>query len=503
MKCKKRTRIHVTFFSLILVSLFLPIQTYKKTVLYSFKKIKIEVKENNPAKIAFDDLAEAITVDSSANLNRASIDLKSIDRRLVLPILNVFKEKQVAVSLNLTEKNKTKFSDFKIENIIEEIGPRLNRAQKIRLEEFSRIGNADVFNEIVNDETVSATGSSTQAIEGMGFNSHSNTQTLKQEKIQGTLDYKSEFNSQQKTYTNEPERKFDKVFFENLEKSYREKMVASRTVPNKTIFFGRATYEEKPLQNAVVKMDQQDIDVVYLNETFLPDLDQKSTASHGYFAFFDVPNGLQTVRWEKGSLLGGYENVLAEQDKTTEFNVAGDLSKRQSVYSFDAFSQLPVSTTCFFQGTQDEVFLSKGVSTRLYTVNSNQHFSHCKNEENDYVSSNFIHIKDLKDLYLPQISKKWLSNLDPNFSMLTAFIGFVPNLADYEIYLNSELVNKVTYFDNTGAFVDRPTQGGGFYISRKFENVLKLKIKDKLSEKTTNIIIPSEEGVPFIHVFDL
>jgi hypothetical protein len=490
-----------------MLSLLLPVKSNKKVFLYSFKKIKIEIKEDNPAKIAFDDLVGLSSFNHDKVESRINLELK--EKRINLPLLTISNKsllamQKVNVDFKTNSSMKQSAPEFKFDIVSEEIKPNLNRAQKIRLEQVSKLGMDEEINKILNSDDLYEAKVNTEEFEAAIY--RANAKILEPQAItQNTLDsQKVDFNQDQnkKKYNVEPEKKFDKSFFDNLEKAYREKNVATRVEPNKTIFFGRAVYEDRAVQNAVVQMDEANSKVVYLNETFQPDFELRSTASHGYFAFFDVPAGLQTIRWEKGSLLAGYENLLAEQDKTTEFQIEGDLSKRQSIYSFDAFTKERSSMTCFFQGTQEEVIISGGVTTRLYTPNLNQNFSHCRNEESPFLSVNHIHTKLSNDLYLPQISRQWLLSFDKSYSLFTTLIGFVPNSLDYEVYLNGELVNKISYFDNSGNKVDGPIQGGGFYIARNFDKVLKIEVRDKLSEKRISILLPSEEGIPFIHVFD-
>lgn len=257
------------------------------------------------------------------------------------------------------------------------------------------------------------------------------------------------------------------------------------------IIIGRVFSDQKPLAGAKVQIESQPgINPIYLDQFMIPNFKQEETSENGYFMFVGLEAEEYSVVAFQNNKIIGHQMFIADMDSIAYQNILTNTAPRAVlVRSFDAFSGQPVDADIVSSDLEDIIETQAGLAS-FRTNNSLGISSYVVRTKQNYMPITYVQDSRLDHVHVPLISEDWINKIVEKLEMNPApasgtIIGFVPNIAEYDMYLISEDYDtkQVVYFDQYGQISKTQVAGGGFILFNVPVGAREVVVQEKKSER--------------------
>ncbi len=253
-------------------------------------------------------------------------------------------------------------------------------------------------------------------------------------------------------------------------RQYISEKVQIQYMSDTEVIIGRVLVDGKPMAGAqVVVENQPGVEPYYLDQFLIPQVQQSTTSSNGYFIIPGVqPGSYQISAFIQNRFLGSQAYFVEPMIVSYQEIVTTNKAKISTVKSFDAFTGQSIKTEVQVPGVEE--ILTVGPVNAKYSDGTQSGLVEVINRpvSVDYVPYIYM-LNQAKDyMHLPQLSEIFISHLQQNRKIseeTSLFIGFV-KMNKYEVSLGEENFDprNIIYFNSAGELSVTPFENGGFAI---------------------------------------
>ncbi|MGZ5279895.1 MAG: carboxypeptidase-like regulatory domain-containing protein, partial [Pseudobdellovibrionaceae bacterium] len=262
---------------------------------------------------------------------------------------------------------------------------------------------------------------------------------------------------------------FPESMIKALRQIIEDQNLTSEVASNGSVVWGQVTQNGKALSGAQVRVEGlSNFKPVYFNSLLLPDSELKATGANGYFAFIDLPAGLQALTANFGTTNISHANIVVD-DETVSVAELDSLiqTEKATLKVFDAFTGQPQTAMLDLQSLPEALEVKGFAEVNLPDL-SRLSLMKVTPQESIYSESLQLYEDSMDSLHVPLIRTDWLQSVmavrkissTPGFGVI---VGFVPT-TDFEVYLGHEPnfpKDQIVYFDPQGQLVPHGVPGGG------------------------------------------
>jgi uridine kinase len=256
-----------------------------------------------------------------------------------------------------------------------------------------------------------------------------------------------------------------------LRKLAEDAGVADPNAPGGTVW-GKAMREGRATAGVEVEIEgREDLKPLYLNEFYIPDPNQKSTASHGLYTFVGVPDGEFSVRASQNKEFVGFQNISVRDNELSIADIDSTQRKRPvRVSIYDLINKTSQSAVVTLQNYEEDVVVENGQADVNVQDNYDTAFALVNPLDKRYMSSQFV-LNPGEDLYnFPLIPSEWVESMiaqakleRPVREKVVLGIG---SQRPFRVQAVGSKTAQVFYFNSEGKVTEGQygSAGGGFFI---------------------------------------
>lgn len=259
--------------------------------------------------------------------------------------------------------------------------------------------------------------------------------------------------------------------------------------------WGRTMFEGRSVAGVQVELEgRDDLKPLYLNEFYIPDVNQKSTASHGLYTFVGVPEGEYSVRATQANKFMGFQNVSV-RDGTLALGDVDSTGRKRDVRLaiYDLINKTSQSAVATLQNYEEDIVVESGQSDISVQDNGDTAYALVNPLNKKYLTSQYL-LNPGEDLYnFPLVSSDWVEQVlsqakleRPVRNKLVLGIG---SQKPFRVEAIGSKSAQVIYFDSEGQILDGNygSAGGGFFILDPEDEVTEYAVQFA-GEKTVRMI---------------
>ena len=272
---------------------------------------------------------------------------------------------------------------------------------------------------------------------------------------------------------------------------------------SRAVAFGRVTKEGQTIAGATVSIEgREDLKPLYFNELYIPDVNQKVTASHGIYTIMNVPDGEYALRAEVANKLIGFQNASLRAGSVSLADIDSTFRKREvSISTYDIATKVSQDSVVTLQAHDEDLILANGQVDVLLNEFRDNSFALVNPINRNYLTTQFLLEPGQNEYNLPLVHRDWMEALLSQAKLRSAIQGrIVMGLGPQEPFkafaVGSEKA-QVIYFDSNAQVVEGAfgPAGGGFLIIDPEEHVVEYAIQ-KASQKNLRVVyMPTQPGV--------
>lgn len=302
---------------------------------------------------------------------------------------------------------------------------------------------------------------------------------------------------------------FSKVMVDSLRAIVEMQRMSSEYEINGSVVIAKVSQDGRALSGVRVAAEAYpQHTAIYFNEFFLPDPDQTVTASHGYVAFLDLPEGLISLVAKAGESYLTHTNVLVDAETLSFAELESTLQKDViPMVVSDAFTGLEQSAEVEGQSWPSS-FLIQGSMNVLVPQISRLSLLKLKPTDFRFADSVYVYndqdeFLDLKMIELNRLTS-WKARLKRKIEESTGIVVVFSESENYEVHfphMDNEQDLEVLFFDAAGNIVDKPVAFGGFItfgVQPGVQSVTLLNLESHLSKSKIIPVDPS--GLVTTHI---
>lgn len=274
-------------------------------------------------------------------------------------------------------------------------------------------------------------------------------------------------------------------------------------IMNRGLVFGRVNKEGRTVAGVDVQIEgRPDLKPLYFNELYIPDPNQKSTASHGLYTFMNVPDGDYAIRAEMANKFVGFQNASVRSGAMALADIDSTFRKREvQLATYDVVTKVSQPAVLTLQAYSEDVILDSGYKDVLLSDVEDNSFVFVHPINRDYLTTQFVLESGDNQYNFPMIHKDWmeklLSQAQLNRSIQSRIVmGFGPQEPFKAIAVGSETA-RIIYFDHQGQIVEGDTgpADGGYLILDPEEDVVEFAIQRPSQKSLKVVYMPTQPGV--------
>jgi len=267
--------------------------------------------------------------------------------------------------------------------------------------------------------------------------------------------------------------------------------------------FGRVNQEGRTVAGVDVQIEgRPDLKPLYFNELYIPDPNQKTTASHGLYTFMNVPDGEYALRAESANKFIGFQNASVRTGTMALADIDSTFRKREvQVATYDVATKVSQPSVVTLQAYEEDLVLDSGHGDILLSEIEDNSFVFVHPINRNFLTTQYLLQPGETHYSFPMIHKEWLENILSQAKLREAIqgrisMGFGPQEPFKVMAIGSESA-KIIYFDTNAQVVegDFGPAGGGYLILDSEENVTEFAIQRPSQKNLKVIYMPSQPGV--------
>jgi hypothetical protein len=302
---------------------------------------------------------------------------------------------------------------------------------------------------------------------------------------------------------------FSKVMIDSLRSIVEMQRMTSEYEINGSVVIAKVSQDGKALSGIRVAAEGfPQHTAIYFNEFFLPDPAQTTTASHGYVAFLDLPEGLISLVAKAGESYLTHTNVVVDSKSLSFAELESTLQKDViPMVVSDAFTGLEQSAEVEGQSWPESLQVNGSMNVLVPRVSR---LSLLKLKPTDFRFADSVHVyndqDEFLDLKLIELSRlaDWKNRLINKPEESTGVIIVFSESENYEVHfphMDNNQNLEVLFFDAAGNIVDKPAAFGGFVafgVPPGVQSVTLLNLESHLSKSKIVPVDPS--GLVTTHI---
>lgn len=259
--------------------------------------------------------------------------------------------------------------------------------------------------------------------------------------------------------------------------------------------WGRTMFEGRSVAGVQVELEgRDDLKPLYLNEFYIPDINQKSTASHGLYTFVGVPEGEYSVRATQANKFMGFQNVSV-RDGTLALGDIDSTGRRREVRLaiYDLINKTSQPAVATLQNYEEDIVVESGQADINVQDNGDTAYALVNPLNKKYLTAQYL-LNPGEDLYnFPMVSSEWVEQIlsqakleRPVRNKLVLGIG---SQKPFRVEAIGSKSAQVVYFDSEGQILDGNygSAGGGFFILDPEDEVSEYAVQFA-GEKTVRMV---------------
>lgn len=269
------------------------------------------------------------------------------------------------------------------------------------------------------------------------------------------------------------------------------------TVPGQRIagtIWGRTMNEGRSVAGRSVELEGSDAKPVYLNEFYIPDPNQKTTASHGLYAFVGVPEGEYSIRATAGNQFAGFQNVSVRENALALGDIDSTERRRPTRLAlYDLVNKTSQSAVVTLQNYEEDLIVEDGQADVNVIDNYDTAFALVNPLNKKYLTAQYI-LNPGEDLYnMPLVSSGWveqvLSSAKLQRPVRSKIVLGIGSQKPYRVEAVGSKEAQIIYFDSEGQIVEGEygVAGGGFFVIDPEDGINEYAIQT-VGEKSLRVI---------------
>lgn len=266
---------------------------------------------------------------------------------------------------------------------------------------------------------------------------------------------------------------------------------------------GRVNKEGRTIAGVDVQIEgRPDLKPLYFNELYIPDPNQKTTASHGIYTFINVPDGEYALRAEMANKFVGFQNASVRSGTMALADIDSTFRKREvQLATYDVSTKISQPAVLTLQAYQEDVILDSGHADVLLSEVEDNSFVFAHPVNRDYLTTQYL-LEPGENLYsFPMIHKNWMENILAQAKLNRSIqgriaMGFGPD-EPFRAYAVGSESARVIYFDSHAQVVegDFGPAGGGFIILDPEQEISEFAIQRSTQKALKVVYMPTQPGV--------
>jgi hypothetical protein len=259
--------------------------------------------------------------------------------------------------------------------------------------------------------------------------------------------------------------------------------------------WGRTLDEGRSVAGRQVEIEgRPDLKATYLNEFYIPDSNQKFTASHGIYAFVGVPEGEYSIRALNQEQFAGFQNVSVREEALA----LGDINSTERWRSarltvFDLINKTSQGAVATLQNFDEDVVIEAGQADVQVRDSDDTAFAVVNPLDRRYLTAQYI-LNPGEDLYnFPLIPSDWveqvLSQAKLEKPLKSKLVFGMGSQKPFRVQAIGSKEAQVIYVDSEGQVTNGNfgSAGGGFFVVDPEDQVIEYAI-EQVGEKSVRVV---------------
>jgi len=267
--------------------------------------------------------------------------------------------------------------------------------------------------------------------------------------------------------------------------------------------WGRVRKDGRSVAGAEVALEgRRDLRPLYLNELYIPDPNQKMTASHGLYTFMGVPEGEYSLRAEHAGQMLGFQNASVREGALSVADIEGTIRRKEVRLSiYDLVSKVSQGAVVTLQNFEEDVVATEGHIDLTVQDTQEAAFAIVNPLNRNYLTGQHSLNPDDELYNFPLIHKDWLENLLakaklPQAVKAKVVLG-IGAQAPFRVTALGSRQAQILYFDSEGETVEGSTgpSGGGFVVIDPEDHVVEYAIQSAGQKDVRVHYMPTQVGI--------
>jgi hypothetical protein len=267
--------------------------------------------------------------------------------------------------------------------------------------------------------------------------------------------------------------------------------------------WGRVLREGRSVAGAEVQIEGHDnLKPVYLNEFYIPDPNQKSTASHGLYTFVGVPEGEYSVRATQNNKFMGYQNISVRENALSLADIDSTERKRDvRLTVYDLVNKTSQGAVVTLQNAEEDVVVENGQADVQVQDNYDTAYAMVTPLDKRYMSAQYI-LNPGEDLYnFPLVESAWVEYVLSQAKLVrpvkNKIVLGIGAQKPFQVEAVGSRSAQVVYFDSNGQVIDGNfgQAGGGFLILDPEDDVNEYAIQSAGENTVHSVYMPTMPNV--------
>ena len=267
--------------------------------------------------------------------------------------------------------------------------------------------------------------------------------------------------------------------------------------------WGRTMSEGRAVAGAQVEIEgRDDLKPLYLNEFYIPDINQKATASHGLYTFVGVSDGEYSIRATQNNKFMGFQNISVREDALALGDIDSTERKRPvRIAVYDLINKTSQSAVATLQNLEEDVVVEGGQADVAVQDNFDTAYAMVNPLDKRYMTAQYM-LNPGEDLYnFPLVSSSWVESIlsqakleRPVRNKVVLGIG---SQKPFRVEAIGSRTAQVIYFDSQGQVLDGKfgSAGGGFIILDPEDEVNEYAIQAAGEKSVRAVYMPTVPNV--------
>ncbi len=267
--------------------------------------------------------------------------------------------------------------------------------------------------------------------------------------------------------------------------------------------WGQARKDGKPLAGVDVVIEgHEDIKPLYLNEFYIPDPNQKVTATHGLYTFMGIPDGEYALRAQQGPHFVGFQNASVRRGAIALADIESTFRRKSAlVLVYDLLNRTSQGAVVTLQNYEEDLVIEDGREEVFVQDSEDMAFAIVNPLDRNYLTTQYALHPDQNQFNFPLISKTWMEGLLAEARLSSAvqsrIVLGIGGDSPFRVEAIGSKDTKIIYFDSRGQVIEGNygAAGGGFLILDPGSDIVEYAVSTAGKKEAQVHYTPTQPGV--------